>query len=173
MVVIPSALRLATFCSIVALLLGTAQAHAQSAGGGGTGGATTSGGGTGGGGTVTGGAGGQSGGTAAAGMSSSAGAAAGGAASVSSNLVTNGTFDTVKDPWWGYATTSTESPADQTLAVTDGKLCATMTAAGKNVWDVGIGLSPVALLKNQYYHIRFSVSADANRTIKFKTGFGE
>ena len=183
MVVISSALRLTAFSSIVALCLWPASASAQSAGMGGTsgnGGAAGPGGAAGGGGvpsssggTGSGGADGQSGGTAAAGMSSSAGAAAGGAPAVSSNLVTNGTFDGASyEPWWGYATTTTENPADQTLAVTNGQLCATMTAAGKNVWDVGIGLSPVALKPNQYYHISFSVSADANHTIKFKTGFG-
>jgi hypothetical protein len=53
---------------------------------------------------------------------STAGGAAGGAGMSSTNLATNGTFDTATAPWWGYANNTTEFPADQTLAVTDGKL---------------------------------------------------
>jgi GH35 family endo-1,4-beta-xylanase len=197
MVVHPSALKLAAFSSIVALSLRADPAHAQNAGGGGTpsggsAGATSAAGAANGGASVGGaggaaagaggaaagaggaaaGAGGAAtgaGGTAAAGASSS-GAGAGG---MSSNLVTNGTFDTASAPWWSHASTTTENPADIALAVTDGKLCATMTAGGKNVWDVIVGLSGLSLVQNQYYHVSFSVSADANRTIKAKTGLGD
>jgi len=197
MVVTSSAPKFAAFSSIVLLCLLTAPARAQEAGGGGTpsnagaagsagsanlggaggvsggaGGVGGVGGGVGGvGGVSSSGAGGQGGQPAAAGATSSAGA--GGAASVSANLVTNGTFDTVADPWWSHASTTTENPADIALAVTNGQLCATMTAGGKNVWDVIIGLSGLALVQNQYYHVSFSVSADANRTIKAKTGLGD
>ncbi len=89
------------------------------------------------------------------------------------NLVSNGTFDTtVTDPWWGNASATDANPADQVLAVTDGKLCVTMTAGGKNPWDVILGYSNLALGANKYYHIAFSASADVERTIKFKTGQG-
>jgi Carbohydrate binding domain/Glycosyl hydrolase family 10 len=169
MVVTSAALKLAASSSIVAVCLWTAPARAQDAGMGGTpsnGGATGSAGSS-----APGGAGGGGAGTAAAGMSSSGGTA--GSTSMSSNLVTNGTFDTAaKDPWWGYANNTTDNPADETLAVSNGQLCATMTMGGKNVWDVLIGLSGLVLLPNQYYHITFSISADANRTVKFKTGLG-
>jgi GH35 family endo-1,4-beta-xylanase len=115
--------------------------------------------------------GGQGGMTAMGGMSTGGGA--GGTAGMSStNLVTNGTFETSTAPWWGYASDTVDPPAAQTVAVADGQLCATITAGGKNVWDVIVGLSDVPLLPNQYYHISFSVSADADRTIKFKTGLG-
>src|SRR4051812_39398229 len=119
MVVSSSPLRLAAFSSIVILCAWTAPAAAQSAGTGGTsnaggaGGALTSGG-TSGSGTA-----GQSGGTAAGGVSASGGAA--GSAGMSSNLVTNGTFDgTAADPWWSYANNTSDAPADITLAVSNG-----------------------------------------------------
>lgn len=96
------------------------------------------------------------------------------ASAQATNLVTNGTFDSgVADPWWGAASTSTDNPADKSLAVTDGRLCVTMTAGGKNPWDVSLGLSGLALEANKYYRIQFSASADVDRTIKFKTGFGD
>jgi endo-1,4-beta-xylanase len=199
MVAHSSALKFAAFSSIFALCLRADPAHAQAAGGGGTsgsagasvggagtggaggaggaaagaGGAAAGAGGAGGtaagaGGVSGGSTGGQGGAPAAAGAPSSAGA--GGA---STNLVTNGTFDTVAAPWWSHASTTEENPADITLAVTDGRLCATMMAGGKNVWDVIVGLSGLSLVQNQYYHVSFSVSADANRTIKAKTGLGD
>jgi GH35 family endo-1,4-beta-xylanase len=121
---------------------------------------------------VASGGGGQSGTTAVGGMSTSGGAAGSSAGMSSTNLAKNGTFDTTSSPWWGYANDTTEFPAAQTLAVTNGKLCATITAGGQHVWDVLIGLSDLPLLPNQYYHLSFSASADADRTIKFKTGLG-
>ena len=179
MVMLRTSLRLAALSSLVALSLCTGSALAQSAGAGGTpggAGGAADGGASGGGGmpassggTANAGAGGLSGGTNAGGMSSSAGASGG----VSTNLVTNGTFDSVTDPWWSNASGTTENPADISLAVTNGQLCGTMTTGGgKNVWDVIIGLSGLSLVANQYYHISFTVSADANRTIKAKTGLG-
>jgi len=167
-----SPLRLAAFSSIVTLCSWAAPAAAQSAGTGGTSNTGGAGGALDSGGMSGSSAAGQSGGTAAGGMSSSGGAA--GAAGMSSNLVTNGTFNgSAADPWWSYANNTTDNPADITLAVSNGQLCGTMTTGGgKNVWDTIIGLSGLALVPNQYYHISFSVSADANRTIKFKTGLG-
>jgi endo-1,4-beta-xylanase len=91
------------------------------------------------------------------------------------NLVTNGAFDTTDtSPWWTYANGTTDFPSDVTLAVENYQLCATMTTGGgENYWDAIVGLSGVSLLPNQYYHISFTVTADAPRTIKWKTGFGE
>jgi MYXO-CTERM domain-containing protein len=88
------------------------------------------------------------------------------------SLITNGTFDTTTAPWWGFANGTAENPADYAIALTDGQLCATMMAGGKNPWDVGVGFNPLALLPNQHYRISFSVSADVDRTIKFKVGLG-
>jgi len=177
MVVHSSALRIATFSSLVSLCFCTAPARAEGGAGGtnsgGSGGtatadtAGTSAGGAAGSGVSTG-SGGGGGVTAAGGTSSSAGA--GGAAPT--KLVTNGTFDSVVAPWWSYAANAADSPSDIALAATDGQLCGTMMAGGKNVWDVIIGLSDVPLAANQYYHVSFSVLADAPRTIKFKTGLG-
>jgi endo-1,4-beta-xylanase len=185
MVVPASKLRFATFSSIIALCFCTAQARAE-AGAGGTSGAgaggTSSGGttaagtgGTGGasagsGGAATGGVDGQSGGPATAGASSSAGA--GGSAPVTGNLITNGTFDTSKGSWWSYAANAADAPSDIVLDATTGELCGTMTMGGKNVWDVIIGISDLSLVKDQAYHISFTVHADAPRTIKFKSGLG-
>ena len=76
----------------------------------------------------------------------------------SSNLVTNGTFDTACLSLVGQRQPAPRTTRPlQTLAVTNGQLCATMTAGGQHVWDVIIGLSDLALLPNQYYHISFSV----------------
>lgn len=107
----------------------------------------------------------------AAGMSSTG---TGGAPAVTpGNLLSNGTFDSTSyAPWWGNASSTDDYPADETLAVTNGALCATMTAGGQNVWDVLIGYSGLVLQPGQYYHISFGVTADAPRTIKFKTGLG-
>ncbi len=60
-----------------------------------------------------------------------------------------------------------------TVDVTNGQLCATITSGGKNPWDVVLGVSTVPLVKNQYYHIKFTMTADAPRRVKFKTGLGE
>jgi endo-1,4-beta-xylanase len=91
------------------------------------------------------------------------------------SLVTNGTFDADYAPWWGHAATNDTDAtmsAMQTLAATDGRLCSTITAGGKNSWDVILGLSDLALAPNQYYHVKFSASADVDRKIRFKTGLG-
>ncbi len=89
------------------------------------------------------------------------------------NILTNGTFDTAKDPWWGNASTTSDPPADQTIAVEEGKLCSTQVSGGKNPWDVVLGVSGVPLVAGKYYRIAFSASADVERTIKYKTGLGE
>jgi endo-1,4-beta-xylanase len=86
------------------------------------------------------------------------------------NLVTNGTFEGgASDPWWSYAAEG----ASQTVEVVDGQLCSTITEGGENVWDVILGLSDLGLVAGQHYHITFSVSADAERSIRFKTGLGD
>ena len=179
-----SALKFAGSFSFIALCLWAAPVCAQSAGG--TGGTPSNGGssgssgavsqggaGNGGGGAPSSGGGEQSGATATAGASSAGAPGGAGAPALNVNLVTNGTFDTDTSPWWGSANNTDAYPADNVLAVTNGQLCATMTiGGGQNVWDDLIGLSDVPLVKNQYYHIKFSVMADAARTIKFKTGLG-
>ncbi len=85
------------------------------------------------------------------------------------NLITNGTFDTAADPWWGHAAEG----AEHTLEVVDGKLCSVMTAGGENPWDVIIGYSGLALTANQHYRISLSATADADRQIRVKTGLGD
>ncbi len=93
------------------------------------------------------------------------------------SLVTNGTFD-AEDyaPWWGHAAENADDPtlsAMQTLAVTEGKLCSTITVGGENPWDVILGLSDLALLPNQHYHVTFTASSDNERKVRFKTGLGD
>jgi len=112
-------------------------------------------------------------------MTASGGTATGGTGGTTpvnpANLISNGAFDSdVTDPWWTYANNTDENPADETIAVNNGQLCATMTTGGgKNVWDVILGVSGLSLLPNQYYHISFTASADADRAIKFKVGLGD
>ena len=86
------------------------------------------------------------------------------------NLVTNGTFDSgTSSPWWDYAA----EPAVQTVEVLDGRLCSTITEGGEHTWDVILGLSDLGVVAGQHYHIAFSASADAERTIRFKVGLGD
>ncbi|MBN1610774.1 MAG: endo-1,4-beta-xylanase [Polyangiaceae bacterium] len=85
------------------------------------------------------------------------------------NLVTNGTFDEDGAPWWDHAAEG----ASQTVEVADGQLCSTIAEGGENTWDVILGLSDLALVAGQYYHVTFSASADAERSIRFKTGLGD
>ena len=169
--------------SIAAVCLLATPAHAQNAGGGAGGAAGAAGASTGGvggasggatsGGATSGGAGGASAGASTGGEPAVGGA--GGAPAVTGNLLSNGTFDTdVKDPWWGYANNTADNPADYAFSFVNGQLCTTMTTGGgKNVWDVIVGYSGLSLLPNQYYHIAFKVTADAARTIKFKSGLGD
>jgi endo-1,4-beta-xylanase len=90
------------------------------------------------------------------------------------NLITNGTFDADTAGWWGNAAMSTTDPADYMIEPpADGRLCVTMTASGKNPWDVILGYSNLALSAGKYYRIAFSATADVARTVKFKTGMGE
>ncbi|HYQ00945.1 MAG TPA: endo-1,4-beta-xylanase [Polyangiaceae bacterium] len=183
MVVPSSALRFATFSSIITLCLCSAQARAEAGAGGtangGSGGATASSGAggasDGGGGTSSGGT--SSGGSDAGGSTAAGGTSAGGSASaaggMSGNLIKNGSFDgTATDPWWKNASTSVDPPADMSMAVTNGQLCATIVNGGKNPWDVIIGYSGLPLVKGQAYHIKFSITADVARKVKFKTGLG-
>jgi endo-1,4-beta-xylanase len=88
------------------------------------------------------------------------------------NLLTNGTFDTETAPWWGNSSMTSDPVAASTMAVTEGKLCVTITSGGKNPWDVVLGYSGLALSANKYYRIAFSITSDVERPIKFKTGLG-
>jgi endo-1,4-beta-xylanase len=92
------------------------------------------------------------------------------------SLVSNGTFDAAYAPWWGHAAENEADPtlsASQTLAALDGQFCSTIEAGGQNVWDVILGLSDLVLVAGQHYRISFSASADAERSIRFKTGLGD
>ncbi|MEV4261644.1 glycoside hydrolase family 9 protein [Kribbella sp. NPDC049584] len=72
--------------------------------------------------------------------------------------VLNGTFDTVKDPWW----TSGNTPS----AVTDGRLCAQIPAGTVNAWDSMIGQDDLPLEEGQPYTLRFDAST--SRPVQFR-----
>ncbi|WP_432891392.1 glycoside hydrolase family 9 protein [Kribbella sp. CA-245084] len=85
-------------------------------------------------------------------------AVAAAAADAQYERVLNGTFDTVKDPWW----TSANTPA----AVADGRLCAQIPAGTVNVWDSMIGQDDLPLEQGQPYMLRFDASA--SRPVQFR-----
>lgn len=98
------------------------------------------------------------------------------------NLISNGTFDEAKEPWWTHAS----APAMQVAEVVDGRLCSTITggisaeqaAADESLsktqtWDVILGYSGIPLVNGQYYKISFSASSTTSRAFRFKIGLGE
>ena len=72
--------------------------------------------------------------------------------------VLNGTFDTVKTPWWS----SGNSPS----RVDSGRLCADIPAGTVNPWDSMIGQNDIPLEAGQPYTLRFTASATKNVTIR-------
>ncbi|MFI5487012.1 glycoside hydrolase family 9 protein [Micromonospora echinaurantiaca] len=65
--------------------------------------------------------------------------------------IDNGDFSAGVSPWFSYGT----GP----LAVTDGRLCATVPGGLANPWDAGIGQDGVPLLAGSEYTLGFDVSA--------------
>ncbi|MGA6228185.1 cellulase N-terminal Ig-like domain-containing protein, partial [Streptomyces umbrinus] len=72
--------------------------------------------------------------------------------------VLNGTFDTVKSPWWS----SGNSPS----AVNLGRLCADVPAGTVNPWDSMIGQNDIPLEAGQPYTLRFTASATRDVSIR-------
>ncbi|MEU9214028.1 glycoside hydrolase family 9 protein [Streptomyces sp. NPDC048415] len=65
--------------------------------------------------------------------------------------VLNGSFDSVKSPWWSSANTPS--------AIDLGRLCADVPAGTVNVWDSMIGQNDIPLEAGQPYTLRFTASA--------------
>ncbi|MCX5561895.1 glycoside hydrolase family 9 protein [Streptomyces sp. NBC_00038] len=72
--------------------------------------------------------------------------------------VLNGTFDSVKSPWWS----SSNTPS----AVSLGRLCADVPAGTVNVWDSMIGQNDIPLEAGQPYTLRFTASATRDVSIR-------
>ncbi|MEV2195197.1 glycoside hydrolase family 9 protein [Streptomyces phaeochromogenes] len=72
--------------------------------------------------------------------------------------VLNGTFDTVKSPWW--------SSANSPSAVSLGRLCADVPAGTVNPWDSMIGQNDIPLEAGQPYTLRFTASATRDVSIR-------
>jgi endoglucanase len=70
----------------------------------------------------------------------------------------NGTFDSVKTPWWSSANTPS--------AVSGGRLCAEVPAGSGNAWDSMIGQNDVPLENGQAYTLRFTASATRDVTVR-------
>jgi endoglucanase len=70
----------------------------------------------------------------------------------------NGDFSAGVAPWFSYGT----GP----LAVTDGRLCATVAAGTANPWDAGIGQDAVPLKAGAEYELSFDVSATPGAAVK-------
>ncbi|MFF1675538.1 glycoside hydrolase family 9 protein [Streptomyces sp. NPDC058256] len=72
--------------------------------------------------------------------------------------VLNGTFDSVKSPWWSSANTPS--------AVSLGRLCADVPAGTVNVWDSMIGQNDIPLEAGQPYTLSFTASATRDVSIR-------
>ena len=78
-------------------------------------------------------------------------------ADVAYERVLNGTFDSVKTPWWSSANTPS--------AIDLGRLCADVPAGTVNVWDSMIGQNDIPLEAGQPYTLRFTASATRDVSI--------
>ncbi|KAB1138690.1 glycosyl hydrolase family 5 [Micromonospora sp. AMSO12t] len=72
--------------------------------------------------------------------------------------IDNGDFSAGVSPWFSYGT----GP----LAVTDGRLCATVPGGLANPWDAGIGQDGVPLVAGAEYTLGFDVSATPGTAVK-------
>jgi endoglucanase len=72
--------------------------------------------------------------------------------------VLNGTFDSVKTPWWSSGNTPSR--------VESGRLCADIPAGTVNPWNSMIGQNDIPLEAGQPYTLRFTASATRNVTIR-------
>lgn len=70
----------------------------------------------------------------------------------------NGTFDSVKTPWWSSANTPSR--------VESGRLCADVPAGTVNPWQSMIGQNDVPLESGQPYTLRFTATATKNVAIR-------
>jgi endoglucanase len=68
-------------------------------------------------------------------------------------LVLNGSFDQVVDPWWGYGGVGP--------TVTDGRLCLDVPGGTTNKWDVAVVQSNIPLQEGKSYKFRFTALATA------------
>lgn len=71
--------------------------------------------------------------------------------------VLNGTFDSVKTPWWSSGNT----PSTVSL----GRLCADVPAGTVNVWDSMIGQNDIPVEAGRPYTLRFTASATRDVSI--------
>ncbi|MDX8032053.1 glycoside hydrolase family 9 protein [Lentzea sp. BCCO 10_0856] len=72
--------------------------------------------------------------------------------------VLNGTFDSVKTPWWSSGNTPSR--------VESGRLCADIPAGTVNPWQSMIGQNDVPLEAGQPYTLRFTATATKNVTVR-------
>jgi endoglucanase len=72
--------------------------------------------------------------------------------------VLNGTFDSVKTPWWSSGNTPSR--------VESGRLCADIPAGTVNPWQSMIGQNDVPLEAGQPYKLRFTATATKNVTVR-------
>jgi len=72
--------------------------------------------------------------------------------------VLNGTFDSVKTPWWSSGNTPSR--------VDSGRLCADVPAGTVNPWESMIGQNDIPLEAGQPYTLRFTASATKAVTVR-------
>lgn len=83
------------------------------------------------------------------------------AAAVSSNLISNSTFDTGTSGWGTY----NQSEAKCSLGTSDGRLALRISATGTETWSVQMFYDIVPLYKNGVYHVKYDISSTVNRTV--------
>lgn len=83
----------------------------------------------------------------------------------STEIITNGTFDSGTAPWWNTSNTP--------IAAVDGQLCAEVPAGATNVWDASIGFSGVPLVKGAAYQLGFTARSSVPATVKANVQLNE
>lgn len=79
--------------------------------------------------------------------------------------ISNGTFTSTTDPWWGTS--------NLTLAVSKGQLCTQVPTGTENLWDASVGYNGIPLVNGDKYTVKFSASASVAATIKANVQLSE
>jgi endoglucanase len=79
--------------------------------------------------------------------------------------ISNGTFTSTTDPWWGTT--------NLTISATGGQLCTQVPAATTNVWDAIVGYSDIPLVTGDSYTLKFDASASVATKVKANVQLSE
>jgi endoglucanase len=79
--------------------------------------------------------------------------------------ISNGSFTSSVDPWWGTD--------DLSLKVTSGRLCTQVPSGTENAWDAIVGYNGVPLVKGDKYTLKFQASTSVASTVKANVQLSE